>query len=309
MICSTEQDPFLAPRVDQRLVLGQVVGIDQITGDHVDPAVVEVGFGPPHLSPDYPHGLVKVFDVVVVEPFPEGLEHRSAPRHCGHLAGGVLTEEGILYRRQRLSSFTRVHASILAGSEDIPEPTMAGAIGAQGNSVPSSLFPFTADLRWGVTTGLNSSGGYSLSLLACALPGAVLLFAAAVRLGRSDPRPAWLALAAWTLAACLAVRLIESWELRLGGVRLDGGALAMVVYGAAVVVLMAFAVIRRDEDGPGLLAATLALASIVPTSLLLAVGTLPVADGMVLVLFAAGGAVCLAVLLRLAASTHRPQGG
>ncbi len=150
-------------------------------------------------------------------------------------------------------------------------------------------FALQGSIEWGVRGGPNAgaAASFDLPLLACALPGALVILASAAHARRPVPRAAAAATVAWLAAAAagafLAVEGIATRNppsaLTLGGIRLDGLGACMAAAVVAAMISLALGLARRRRDPAGMLAGALVVAAVLPVVVLYGLAALPLGDG------------------------------
>ena len=176
---------------------------------------------------------------------------------------------------------------------------------AQGNSRPVTTANwFSGIFEWDVQGGFTH--GYGVAALGCAIPGGLVLLAAAARLPHAPGRWRWSVATAWAAAASLGVFLVGGQQVTLAGLHLDGVTLSLLAYGAAVAGFAAVVAGRRGVRAPAAsLAALLALATTAPVLALYGLSALPVPDGAMVMLLGLAAIAGPAAFVRAAASTAR----
>lgn len=206
-------------------------------------------------------------------------------------------------------------AGLLTGR---PLPVGAGALAlvllgvAQANSGAQALH-LVGTVDWDTDAG--ATNGFSLSLLAAGIPGALLLLASVPFVREAKPRATWRATAAWVLAGAVAVRAALGLDepsdavgsVALGVVRVDGVGLCMVGF-AALAVAALFATLLPGVRSPQRVkVAVLVALTVVPATALYCASALSTGSASVLALFALAATVATAALLRLGHTTAGPD--
>lgn len=174
---------------------------------------------------------------------------------------------------------------------------------AQANSLAPTLFSLQGSIEWGLRGGgweAGSGRSVDLPLLACALPGAVVILASAAHVRRPVPAAA-VATVAWLVAGAAGVALAvdriaastPASTVILGGIRLDALGLCMAAAVIAAMASFAFGCARRSRDPAGMLAGVLVVAPVLPVVVLYGLAGLALGDGQAYLALAAA-AVALA---------------
>ena len=165
--------------------------------------------------------------------------------------------------------------------------------------------PLHAVIEWeldGAGWQARSFGSTQLPLLACAVPGALLVLASSLHRRPPASRSTSLLTVAWVTAGAIAVRLVlQALDAvpvnRVGGVGFNALALCIAFVTAAALVALSVRLARRERDPAGLLAMSLAVGALLPVAAFYGASTLLIDERATLAAWVAS-ALGIAIAMR-----------